>query len=105
MKKRVKISLQPEAIQYLKDTDINTWIQIQAPKYQDLDIPPIPNEKQLYVPTLTTETLDALNKIPGRTNSQKLNTLYWEYQERKRREKNRREIMEILFLKGGKKDE
>lgn len=80
--------------------EINSWIQEQVPLYQEgLPLKPVKNGRVQYNPSLTVETLEVLDRIPGLNASRKINLLYWNYVAREEKKARRYAILGRLFPK------
>lgn len=101
IRKQVVLYIHPDIKRTLQNTNTDEWIQTQIKEYQShLKLPPIPNyKKSKYRPRLTTETLQMLDEINGRTLGQKVTNLYFNLQLRTKKRNKREEILKTLFPK------
>lgn len=99
MSKRLKLLLSEEIISTLKKKGAEKWLVENIPRYNpSLKLKPIYySEKKRFYPSVTTSTYQELQKIPGRSNTIKIQTLYYNVREGKYHEEMRKDILSQLF--------
>ena len=88
-----------EIINAMKKKGADKWLKENIPKYNpSLELKPVYYaEKKKYYPLIATDTYNNLQKIPGRSNAAKIQTLYYNVKEGKYHTAMRKDILSQLF--------
>lgn len=99
MKRRLTLQVNDEILNTLKTEGTENWLKTNVQKYNpNITVKPIKySGKRPFKPQVTSETYEALSKIPGNSNSVRIQNLYYNLKEQNRRTNNRKEILKKLF--------